>query len=272
MHSMNWPVKKIFLVLFAILIGASIVLFAWKGSELVSTATPDSTSPSENAVGWEKSLAVVSQDRPSKTASISLFDPVAEKDYEAKTATDIAARTILSNYAFVQSQNSATTTVSDEEAVAIAKSAITKIGIPQATQYSVKDIRISTDNSTSATESYSKSIAVILKTFAAAQTKTDIEVAFAEPKEGEEEKRLSAIAKNISNYEQLIKSLLALKTPSRFTQIHLHLLQKFANIQVLIDPLAEVYTDPIKALAALDQYRREIETLPLLTKEFRAYF
>ncbi len=254
--------KKIFSVLFALLIGIGVVFFAWKSG----TVTYTGNAPSDNS--WKDTLNVVPQVDSLKTLIASQESFVGN---DATTTVDIVARNLLTSYALAQRNNMSTTTLRDNDIEAIAEEAVSKIALPQATQFTIKNLNISSDNSPSAIDAYMKELGTAVKTFASSQTQSDTDVAFAIPKTGDDTKRLLGIARNISNYEKLIRGLLTIKTPSVVTQPHLHLVQKYANIQARIKPMADIFTDPLRGLAALAEYRGEIAGFNIIAEEYTDY-
>lgn len=265
MRVMDQRLKKIFTVLFAILVGASIIFFAWRGGSVEYKEDPSSVE--SNA--WKDSLSVVSQADFLKTLNSSRGEDAVNT---ATTTLDAVSRELFINYTTAQRLNMSTTTLSDIEAKAIAQTAVDKIVLPKARQFTVKDLNISRDNSPAAIETYSKALGSITQAFAKAQIKTDIEVVFAVPKEGVDARRTSLIAEQSSHYDKFIKGVLSVKIPSLLAGPHLHLLQKYANIQVTIFPMAEIFTDSLKGLAALAEYRKEVAGLPSITEEYNTAF
>lgn len=259
---MKWQLKKIFSVLFALLIGVSVVFFAWKSGSVTYTG-----NTTDNNL-WRDALSVVPQDDSLKTINASQGDLTAN---DATTTVDIVARNLLTNYALAQKSDMSTTTLSDANITAIAQTAVGKIKLPEARRFTAMDINISNDNSSVGVDAYMKEVGSLVKTFTLSQTKNDIEVVFAIPKTGDDTKRLADIEKDISRYEKLIKGLLVVKTPSLINLPHLHLVQKYANIQASIRPMADIFTDSLKGLAALAVYRAEIAEFNLIAKEYADY-
>lgn len=259
---MDWQLKKIFSVLLALLVGVGVIFFALKSDTITYTGN----TPGNDL--WKDALSVVPQADSLKTVNASQND-LATND--ATTTVDIVARNLLTNYALVQKSDMSTTTLSDANIKAIAQTTVGKIKLPEARQFTAKDLIISSDNSSAGIAAYMKEVGDLVKVFASSQTKNDIEVVFAIPKTGDDTKRLADIEKDISRYEKLIKGLLAVKTPSLITEPHLHLVQKYANIQAGIKPMADIFTDPLKGLAALAEYRGEIAEFNLIAKEYADY-
>lgn len=262
MRVMDWQFKKIFSVLFALLVGVGVIFFAWKSGVITYTG---------NTLGdnsWKDSLSIVPQIDPLKTIDASQGDFMVS---DATTTVDIVAQNLLTNYALAQKSDMSTTTLSDANIKAIAQTAAGKINLPRATQFATKDINISNDNSSIAIAAYMEKVGNLVKTFTLSQTKNDIEVVFAIPKKGDDRERLVGIEKDFSRYEKLVKGLLSVKTPSVIALPHLHLVQKYANIQASIKPMADIFTDPLKGLAALAEYRGEIAEFSILAKEYADY-
>lgn len=260
---MDRQIKKIFSVLFAVLIGASIIFFAWKGS----TATYEGGVSGNNL--WQNTLSVITQSTPLKTINTSSSMLA---DYDATSTMDIVSRELLTNYILAQRSNMSTTTLSDSDAMIIAQTAVSKIQMPQAVQFTISELNISNENSAASLATYMKNVGRLTQEFTTSQTKNDIEVAFTIPSAADDQKRVEDVKQNISHYKKLIEGLLATKTPSILTQPHLHLVQKYANIQASIIPMADIFTDPIRGLAALTQYRKEVDEFTLLSKEYEQYF
>lgn len=263
LHVMNKQYKKIFSVLLAILLGSSVILFALQEGRMTFTGA---TSP-ENDSEWKDTLTVIPQNSPLKTANVS------RREWgkgSATTTVDIVSRELLFSYALAQ-RSMSTTTMSDDEALAVAQTVIGKIEIPKAKQYSEKDLIIINDNSSVSLANYSQSVGVLTKAFILAQKKTDIDAVLTTPVNGNDSKRLAGISENIALYDKLIKGLLATKTPSIIAPLHLRLVQKYANIKTSILPMAEIFTDPLKGLRAFSEYNKEVEATTILAKEFQSF-
>lgn len=257
--------KKIFSVLVAVLVGASIIFFAWKAgvvnySEEISSV--DNT-------GWKDSLSVVPQTDLLKT--LSAYNKEGEIN-TATTTTDIVARELLINYALVQGTNMSTTTLSDYDARVIAQTAIDKIEIPNAKQYAEKNLNISANNSPEAITAYVKEINDLIRAFNLSQNGDDISVVFAVPTSEIDIKRTQKISQTVSQYQKLITDLLLVRVPSALARPHLLLVQKYANIQATLKPMSEIFTDPLKGLVALSNYRNEISGFDLIAKEYETSF
>lgn len=255
--------KKIFSVLFAILIGAGIIFFAWRGGNISYTSDAQKNESGD----WKNTLGVIPEDSPLLKTTNSGFG---EWDRAgASTTADIVAHELLFDYALTQ-KNMATTTMSDAEAQVIAQNLVSKIELKKAKQYTRGDLNLSSDNSVPATAQYVDSVSGLTQAFASSQAKNDIAVVFTVPNATNAAGRLSAISRDIARYEKIISGLVALKTPSLLATPHLHLVQKYANLKANIEPMAEIFTDPLKGLAGLAQYREEAAGFDLLMAEFQS--
>lgn len=260
---MNKRYKKIFSVLIALLASVGIIFFAWSS---VTKTHIDNNDVTANDDSWEESLSVVPQKDLLKALNSARWSNITN---DATTTSDIVSRELLINYVLAQKLNMSTTTMSDTDATAIAQTALSKIGLPKARQYTERDIIISDDNSPSALVTYSKNVDVVMQEFSKSQTKNDIEIAFALPDVVGEEKRSSDIAQNITRYDKLITGLLGTRTPSFLSTAHIHLIQKYANIKMMIMPLSEIFSDPLVGLSALSIYRQEVADLSSIEEEFK---
>ena len=255
---MNQQTKKLFSIALAVLIGLGIIFFAWKG--VFTTGNKITFDPTISGDSWKDSLLVVSNAFSTTTKNIS------QKGADATTTTDLVAREILLGYATI----AGTTALGDVEAQAFAQELAEKLNAPKAKQYTLADIVVSNDNTPSANDAYAKKLIDTIDTFTSSRTKNDLEIVFSDPETNL--KRNAEIDKLLLSYEKLVRELLIIKTPSSIATLHLRLTQGYANIGANLETMAEVYKDPLKALNALNQYRKEIDELAMLSEEYFKYF
>lgn len=260
---MNQQFKKIFSVAITLIAGLGIILFAWKGDTSTSNKISFEPTVIKNN-DWRNSLRVVPQTSPEK-----ILDATKNAGLEATTTSAIMARDMLTGYALLAKRNS-TTTVSDADAQALAQEIIKKIDVAQGKQYTKRDLDISTDNSPDAVNVYSKEIARIIQSFIELRTKSDLEIVLSDPRPNPEVKAVE-MGGLANRYEKLVDSLVATKVPSEIALIHLRIIQGYSNIGVSLIALADVYTDPMRGLVALTQYRKEIDDFIALSKEYGDY-
>lgn len=258
---MNQQLKKIFSIALALFLGLGIVFFSWKGADLFSNKVSTEGLVSD---AWKDSLFVVPGDTSTKTL-------VAKKGEGslATTTSDIVARDLLLNYGLL-STKLGTTTLSDEEATSLAQGIAKEIGPIQGPQYTTRNLNISSDNSPLAVSAYSEGITRAIQSFASSRTKGDLEIVLSDPRK-DPVGRSTEVQALSNRYKKLVRDLLSLKTPSRATTIELRLVQVYSNIEVDLAVLANIYTDPTKALVALTQYKQEVSDLETLSKNYEDY-
>ncbi len=260
---MNSNIKKIFSVTLALITGVGIVFFAWIGDTTQSNKV--SFEPTVSGDSWKDSLRFVPVANPSKILGISQ-QQIGE---EATTTTGKIARVMLIDYALMVN-SSATTTISDAEADVLAQRLTDKVRVAQDRQYTIKDLKISTDNSTNAFATYSNEVIRIASVLATSRTKNDLEIAFMSPNVDPTAKKI-ALEQNATQYENFIKSMLATKTPSGISTLHLQIIQTYSVLKASVQALANAYTDPLTGLAALAQYREGVDALVIILKEHSEY-
>lgn len=259
---MNGQFKKLFSIILALLLGAGVILFAWKGSSLFSSNV--SVDTISNA--WKDALQVVPRDSSSKTLGVKQYGA---KSVAATTTTDKLSRELLVDYALLK-KNSATTTMSDTETQALVQTLIDKIEVPHGVTYSLKDLAISSDNSNAAFAAYSEKISSLMQAFNSAHTVNELTLV-SDALAANDAKKLTGLTAIVTAYANLDKNLLAVKTPSAIAPLHLRLVQSYSNIGATITGMQAMFSDPIRGLAALTQYKKEISALETLAGEYRDY-
>lgn len=259
---MNKQFKKFFSVILALLIGAGVILFAWKGVSFIG-GTVSTEQPGNE---WKDALQVIPRNTPGATLRGSQSGTPSEA---ATTTTDKLARSLLVDYAVTQ-RGMTTTTWSDTEAEALAQNLIDKIELPRATQYTAKDLNISNDNSDAALVAYGKEVLSIIKPLSVAERVGESKV-FNDALTASDVTKLQGLAPIIVEYAQIKNSLLALKTPSGIAPFHLRFTQAFADIAQDITLMQNIFTDPAQGLAAFIQYKKDIVEMGEAGKGYKNY-
>lgn len=253
--------KKLFSIILALLVGVGVILFAWGGE--IFNRVDISTGQTSNE--WKDVLQIIPQGS-SKTLSAQRGTTKSEA---ATTTTDLLARSLLVNYALLQ-KNSATTTLSNTDAQALAQTLANKVVIPQGTTYSLKDLSVSGDNSNTALTAYSKKVSEVMQSFTSSRATNELTLV-ASALTTKDERKLDGLSSIATNYATLNKNLLAIKTPSGVAHLHLRLVQSYANIAATIPVMQKIFIDPVQGLAALAQHKEETAALEALAKEYRDY-
>lgn len=263
---MDKQYKKIFSILFAVLVGVGIIFFAWKSGVVIRS----SDSLSTNDHSWKDTLSIVPQAYQSKTLGLSK-GAVEMNTADATTTTDIIARKLLVEY--VESQKgSATSTISDETAQAIANSLAQEVRLPQKKEYALSDLNISFDNSREANILYINTVNDLTKEqFATPEKETDLSI-LANAVNTWSPATLNKLKPRIVKYQELIEKLLIVSTPSYVAPIHLHLVQSLETLRSATIGLQSVISDPVVGIAALTEYRSWIDEITLVRQEYRIFF
>lgn len=262
---MEGQAKKLLSITIALLLGAGIILFAWKSGTLGDISFSKETTTSRNPL----SLSVLSQATTTKRTLGFWHDSGVARDLSSDSVTDSLAYELITNYA--QAQKTGTTTVLNSAQIdAQAQLLAEKAKLPPPPQYQLKNLNVSTDNSAAAIGAYGKTVNALILAFIASQKNSDLAIVFASPDTTDEATRQRELAENISHYETLKRGLLATKTPSSLGTLHLGLIQAYSNIQNGLEVMVNVFKDPMKGLSALTQYRNAVEDLTVLADEYRA--
>lgn len=260
--------KKFFLIILAFLFGGAFILVAVKSGNTLST-TISFTTPKETDDSWKSALSVV----PGNTSLTRVERGAAKVDasapYFATTTTDIISRRIILDYVAFQ-RGSATTTLSDTDAEAIAENLFQEVKLTPSTQYKLSDFNISSDNSDAANTAYTKDVTGMMQDFIMAHKANELDIV-EESLSAKNPQKLQELIPIIAQYEHLKKSLLAVKTPSAIAPLHFRLVQGYANIQSSIVSMQKMFSDSVLGFAALAQYQNEISAIKTLGDEYKNY-
>ncbi len=262
---MEGQAKKLLSITIALLLGAGIILFAWKSGTLGDISFSKETTTKRNPL----SLSVLSQAATTKRTLGFWRDSGIARDLSSDSVTDSLAYELITNYAKIQ-KTGTTTVLNSAQIDAQAELLAAKAKLPPPPQYELKNLNISTDNSATAIGTYGKNINSLIVSFIASQTNSDLAIVFASPDTKDEAMRRQELAKNISHYETLKRGLLATKTPSSLSTLQLRLVQTYSNMQNGLEVMTDVFNDPMKGLGGLTQYRNAVEDLTVLADEYRA--
>lgn len=250
--------------MFAVLVGVGIVFFAWIGGRVAST---ENSSLGSNK--WKDALSVIPQTFTSKTLSVS-SGKIEMNTEDATTTTDIVARKLLLEYA--NSQKGATTVeLSDTDAQNIASRLTQDLKLPQKKEYVLSDLNISTDNSYEANLLYMTTLSTLLKNYVTTgQKETELTILLS-AMTTKNSITLNKLKDKVVIYQNLIKNLLSLKTPSLIASLHLRLVQDYEALRSGTVGLQSMLTDPVVGIASLAEYRNAFDDLFLTEKAFREF-
>lgn len=265
---MVWQFKKIFLIILALLVGVVIVALAAKGERVIRFYNPTNTSEELANDSWMSALSIVPG-----VKSIALVERGDIKRIEFETSstttTDLISKKLILEYVAFQ-QRSATTTLSEADAKDIATNLVKEVQLAPSTQYSLRDLNISSDNSNTAIDTYTRNVSGVIQRFSSAQTANEITIV-KDALVKNEAQRLQGLTSIITAYENLKKDLLAIEAPSTVAPLHLRLIQIYTNMQSTIVSMQKMFSDSIQGFAAIAQYERELDAMDTLAVEYRNY-
>ncbi len=263
---MVWQSKKTLFILLSLVFGGLVILGAAKMAGVFNTGA--STASTENS-GWETALSVL----PSSAALTRVGKGNAEIDEKAASATtttDIIARRILIEYA-LSKKDATSDAISDADVKNIANTLAKEIKLPPKKQYQLSDLNISKDNSYDANLSYIKTISTLLKNFVATgQKETELTI-LVSAIDTKNMATLDQLKTKVAIYQELIKNLLVLKTPSLIAPLHLRLLQSYETLRSATVGLQSMLADPALGISALAEYRNGFEALSVVENEYRTF-
>lgn len=261
---MIWKSKKTFLVFLSVIFGSVVILISAKMAGFFGT---NSTSEAVENDEWRSALSVL----PGNTALTRVAKgniQIDEVSQSATTTTDLISRRLIIEYALSQ-RGTATSTMSDEEAENIANILASEVKLPQKKQYTLSDLNISTDNNEAASILYKDKLDAILIAHAATTQKENELSILIIAMDKKDTAYLNKLKTKVALYQDLIKKLLALKTPSSVAQFHLHLVQSFETLRSATVGFQSMLDDPVLGIAALAEYRNGVDMLTEAGVEYR---
>ncbi|MDO8604105.1 MAG: hypothetical protein Q7K40_01730 [bacterium] len=250
--------KKIFSVLFALLIGAGIIFFAWKGGGVTYLKDSSTTTNEE----WKDTLSVIPEISPLKTLGFS--GGVATGKNDATTTTSALARDLLVEYALTQT-SAASTTLSDAEVGGIAQTLAERARANSTIKtYTEKDLHI-VPASTSSLAIYQKEVSQALALFQKENTVNELRVVY-EATQTKDASSLTVLATSVNAYQKLIKTLLALNIPKSVVPFHLLLLKSQATLVSGIQDMAQMLADPVRGMNGLATYQKGTQLVAQINK------
>lgn len=257
--------KKIFSVFIAILIGGGIVFFAWR-----ATGAPQTKGSALNTGNWKNSLSVVPQSPQAKTSNL-IKNTIESSTTEATTTTDIISRKLLLEYVYSQ-KGAATTTLDDVAVKNIAARLAGEVVVPKRKQYTLSDLNINTENTPASYALYSNTTNTLIKEHLATE-KTENELVLVDRAiKNNDGASLEMLTQKSARYENLLKKLLSLETPSSLAPIHLHLIQSYETLRSATLGLQKILIDPVMGIVAIEEYRSGIDALFITSQEFADFF
>lgn len=267
MFIMIWQtknIKKISLIVLSVVLGGGAVFGAGVASGLINIKKIE-----ESSNEWRDGLSVVPGGNT--TARVKKGDvKVDNAAFQATTTTDIISRKLLVEYALSQ-KGTATSAMSDKDAQNIASILSNAATLPPKKEYTLNDLNISKDNSYDANLVYASALSTRLKKFVATGEKGNELTILLKAVDADDNSALALLDARIIIYQTLIKDLLALKTPSNITPVHLRLIQGYETMRNGTVGFKKILSDPALGVASLAEYRKGVDILSLAEKDLRGF-
>lgn len=264
--------KKFFPIFLALFLGVAIIVVAVKGESIFSTTV--SFTPAKEDSSWKSALSIIPGDK--SFARVEKGTVKAEDSaFVDTTTTDLISRKLLLDYTAFQ-KKTGVTTLSDEDASALATNLVQEIKFPESTQYKLTDLNISKDNSATAGELYKKTLTALITEMINANNKDisnkeDTLSIVGRASDTQDSSILGKLGPIITRHQTLIKNLLALKTPSSIEVPHLHLLQSYEDLRTAMVGLQKLLVDPVIGLTAITEYQNGVAELIAAVEEYNNF-
>lgn len=254
----KYTFKKITPYILAVTMGVGIIATTLFLKSPRQGETENNTLSGNN--DWISTLRVVSNNATSTSIST-------QRGFlsTSTTTTDRVGRELLMEYALAQSQSSGTN-ISDTSVQAIADHLIQRSSLTHDTPYSDKDILLAPDTIEAFVE-YGKKINTLITTFNKQFPMNELTV-LTKALESRKEEDITPLLIQISAYKNLEKNLLLVKVPPIAADIHLRLVQSYANIRLSVESMSLLFTDPAQSLASVPQYAKDLNALLFVAKDF----
>lgn len=176
--------------------------------------------------------------------------------------TDAYAKKFLTDYLTLKNQKGTLSEADKENLITSFTENILATPAEAADAYTVSDIRTSKDNSENATREYSKEVKKIFieEAYGPENELTIFEhlIRSVNNKEANSEDagKLNAISKV---YGTAAGKMLLIKVPDSMVNVHIEIINSLNNVKLAIKDMAGLSSDPIKSMAGMKIYQKEIQ-------------
>lgn len=205
-------------------------------SELTQLATSSATSTGANA------LAVASTTNAQNASSTR------------PTATQVLSQEFIQEYLAMKQPGQAISTSSIQTLIPnlIANGNVAQY-IPQAKVFTLQDLTVSNNNSAAAFETYGNALASVFLQHRIPSNLNELEI-FQTAVNSNNPADLAGLAIIKTAYSGIVAGLASVKVPSQAATLHLALLNDFSQTLNDIEGMQKLFTDPITAVAAIQNY------------------
>ena len=252
--------KRIPLIL-AVLLSVSIILLALNYERIFGKQLTSKEGNVIEAGDWIATLRVI----PTEHASEETLSAQRGLIGEGLSTTDRTAREMFLEYTLAQSQ-ATESGLSTTSAEAIAGHLIEKAFAERVTPYTKDDILLAADTQTALTV-YLKQLGDIVTKFYKTNPLNEHET-IASVLETNDAVKLAPLNDRITAYKTLEKNLLLLKVPPTDADLHLRFVRAYANIRLSLESITFLFTDRVRGMVGITQYRQDILDLAAVANEF----
>lgn len=261
---MKLPSRKLLSLVLAILLGASIIFFAWRTVSFQgNTATHGEIEAdvlADNGA-WREALKVIPQDSLTRLLGANAGNA---SSTIATTTTDLLGRELLTSYAIAQKSigntpmtDADTKTISDILTGKVMKDTTIKT-------YTEKDFVLVTTN-TASLNTYQKALAGALDNFSRKNTTNELKLVL-EAGEQHDATKLAPLAGTVQNLQTLIVALLAMKVPRDVANLHIFFLNNYTLIFSGVTDMQRIVDDPVLGIRGVAKYQKGMNAITRLAE------
>ncbi|MEX0917384.1 MAG: hypothetical protein WDZ90_02595 [Candidatus Paceibacterota bacterium] len=186
---------------------------------------------------------------------------------ENLTDTDRFSREFFENYFNLRQSG----ILSSEQGQSLLLSqAIRGIGQVSPKTYTSNDLKISNDSSKGALRAYGNALGDIISSNSIENENEAVILLRA--LENEDESELQKLDEIKEVYEGMAQDMLLISVPGEVASLHLNLLNNFLQLEFDIEAMKNVYTDPIRVLTVIQNYRDHVKHLGEALLSYGSFF
>lgn len=273
---MAQQLKKFFPIFLATLLGGAVIVVAVKGGSIFGVNASSSAHQKGSDNSWKSALSIIPGDKSRTRIEKGVVTIDTDPSLSATSTTGIISKKLLLDYSALQ-KKTGNAELSDSDAETIAIALAQEVRLPVKTTYAPSDLNISKDNSASALKTYENALTVFGNEMIAANkkdvgNKEDALSVVTAASEMQNSKILEKLDPIIARHQALAGNLLALKTPSTATELHLRLLQSIEDLRAAMVGLQKLVVDPIVGFTAISEYQKGATELFTTMDEYTSFF
>lgn len=254
--------KRIPLIL-AVMLSVGVVIVAFNFEKLSGAPAVDSEGNLLENSDWISTLRVIPQSHASEETLAAQRGLIGEN----LSVTDRTGREMFLEYILAQSQ-ATESGLSTTSAETIARHLVEKAFDERVTPYTKEDVLLAPDTQT-ALASYLGQLGTLITSFNKTHPMNELQT-ITDVLESNDPSKLGAIKDRVAAYENLEKKILLLKVPPTDADLHLRLVQAYANIRLSLESVTFLFTDRVRGMVGIAQYQQDVATLAKTAQEFNS--